>query len=135
MVRTLFASFSLALAAAGFFVESASADDLPVRVDFTFRFDVDFGNRPTYKNLAPWYSYFPYDPHIHGRAAQYPSWPQTWPPVAPMPRKTPAAPIPPVTRMSYQPAPSSVHPVSWSQSAGATSVPSGYQVPSYWYGR
>lgn len=136
MLRSLFVSSAFALIVAGSDVPSASADGLPVRVDFTIRFDVDFDNRPTYKNLAPWYSYFPYDPHIHGRAPQYPSWPQTWPPVAPMPRKTTAAaPIPPATRIGYQPMPTAVQPASWSQAVNPPAPLMSYQVPSYWYGR
>lgn len=105
------------------------ANDFPVRLDFTFRFDVDVGNRPQYKNLAPWYSYFPYDPHIHGRAQQFPNWPQTWPPVAPMPKKAALTPAPTATPVSYRPTYSAVQPASWSQPAGY------YPAPSYWYGR
>jgi hypothetical protein len=90
----------------------------PFNVNFTCRFDIETNDSQLYKNLAPWYTYFPYDPYAQTSATpRFPTWPSTWPPTgAP---KGGAAP------MTYRPAPANAwQPVSYQ-----------YAAPSYWYGR
>src|SRR5688500_6086095 len=83
------------------------ANHPPVTIDFPFRFDVELGNQIPYKSLAPWYTYFPHDPHVHGRAPHYPTWPGTWPPAAAPTGRAPLPPLPApgtpaATRMTWQ---------------------------------
>jgi hypothetical protein len=130
--------FFAALLALGCLASSARAHYYPpVRVDFTFRFDVELTDQTPYKKLAPWYTYFPYDPHVHGPTTHFPTWPTPFPP-APAKKDAmspggPAAPMawyPPYRTVSWQPAacypapayPSAIQPVY-------------FQAPSYWYGR
>lgn len=124
----------LALAVLLFSNAAAYANHPPVTVDFTFRFDVEIGNQQHYKSLAPWYTYFPYDPNIHGRAPHFPTWPPTSPTGAPAPGPTGRVPGPmlpppgaPASRVTWQPQQPMVTPVSYS--------PVYYGAPSYWYGR
>lgn len=99
----------------------------PVKVDFNFRFDVEFQNRPQYKNLAPWYSYFPHDPYVNARPLPYPTWPQAWPPATPGKVELPGPARGPM--VYQQPSYNPIVPTSYAPMSGQ------YAVPSYWYGR
>ncbi|MFO0967646.1 MAG: hypothetical protein U0793_18960 [Gemmataceae bacterium] len=114
MTRRLFAALALALlVVASADVPSADANP-PFTVNFTFRFDVECPQDAMFQNLAPWYTYFPYDPRVAPRAPAFPSWPSTWPPTAPAtPTPTPT----PVSARGWQT-------VSYQQG-----------VPYYWYQR
>lgn len=85
---------------------------MPIRADFVCRFDVRTG--PTALGVnAPWYTYFPYDPHLMAQpqTSPYPPWPSQY----------------------FQAPP----PAGFGQMPGPSIQPTGYpaQVPSYWYGR
>jgi hypothetical protein len=122
-------------------VPSADANP-PVKIDFVFRFDVELASQYPWKNLAPWYTYFPYDPHVHGQAPQYPSWPRTWPPTAPAPKdamgRMMVPMLPPMLPPPTRPAPGT-GPIAYRPMAALTPVsyaqPVYYGAPSYWYGR
>lgn len=104
---------------------SAAQADGPLNIKFTFRVDVENGDSALYKNLAPWYTYFPYDPHANApQATHFPAWPSTWPPAPP--KKDATGGSTPMGAMNYDPrrAMTGWQPVSYS-----------YAVPYYWYGR
>jgi len=110
-------------------------------------------NRPVIQ-LAPWYTYFPLDPHLTagvGGAPHYPDWPQPFPPQpAPQggpsstptftPGYTPIAPRPSPVASSQYGYPQYGYPQYGYPQYGSpqTFQPVGYsnfQPPSYWYGR
>jgi hypothetical protein len=115
MKRTLSAGlFALAVCLAGA-SETQAWHPTPIRVDFTFRFDVQTDHHPT--PSFPWWTYFPYDPHLMtlAPAPDYSHWgaPLLARARQPLPPR-PAAPAPnvvwqpgrtPVQPASYQPAP------------------------------
>lgn len=107
-----------AVAAFAFAPEAPAGDDLPVKVDFVFRFNVRVGPSVMVPaDLPPWHAWFPYDPNMNLHAPQtspYPHWPSPFPPAGAAAR--PGA-------MTYQPA-APVQRVGYPSS-----------VPSYWYGR
>ena len=99
----------------------------PCKINFTLRFDIETPEDDLYRNLAPWYTYFPYDPRSqhHHAPPPYPSWPATWPP-APTPVPT------------SRPTPTPINaPRGWQTVSHQYAVPVSYQyaVPYYWYQR
>jgi hypothetical protein len=114
-------------------VGSVRADDRPLKIDFTWRFDIKYG--PSYMvppNLPPWYLWFPNQPSPVMETAQktpYPNWPTTWPPAG-----TSADGAPPAMRQ----VPRSQAPFGGDMS-GSGFQPTGFaqpqQIPQYWYGR
>jgi len=118
----------LTLAAAGRVDAWGNPPAVQVDAAFDIRFDVRIGPDQMYEPQAPWFTYFPYDPHVHAPpAAGYPAWPQQWPPAAPaLPPRTPmtpgSLPLPP-TNVTYGSHATGWQPVSY------------FQAPSYWYGR
>jgi hypothetical protein len=105
------------------FAAPAQAEGLPlppIKVNVIFRVDVRSVAQP--KPSAPWWAYFPQDPHrmVPGVPA-FPHWPAQVPaqPTA-APRTSDVAP-----NMVYDYAPSAVLPVGYDRGAP----------PSYWYGR
>lgn len=55
-------------------------------------FKIHTPNKAHLKQLAPWYSYFPYDPSVMGpqTGTIYPNWPQPFPPAPQDPKMSPA---------------------------------------------
>lgn len=104
-----------ALGAGGELVAARANDDMPVKVDFIFRFNVRVGSTVMVPpDLAPWYQWFPYDPNMVSQPAQstpYPNW-----------SSAPAA-----SGATTQ------HGAMRSQPIQRVSYPT--QVPSYWYSR
>src|SRR5439155_19059498 len=54
---------------------------IPLKIDFVIRFDVATTSGSAVRPAAPWYTYFPADPHLTAQAGHnpYPNWPQQWP--------------------------------------------------------
>ncbi|MBI3407644.1 MAG: hypothetical protein HY040_04720 [Planctomycetes bacterium] len=112
-----------------------------------FHWNFNCSNRPVIQ-LAPWYTYFPLDPHLTAPSAgtaHYPDWPQPFPP-QPTPQSGSPASAPGYAPPGY--APPGYTPIAPRPSpiaAGNPQVgypqafqPVGYvnfQPPSYWYGR
>lgn len=120
----------------------------PVKIDAGFKawFKIYTPQKMHMKNLAPWYTYFPYDPRLMAppQASVYPTWPQPFPPVAP---QGPAAPgqdrkMPPAdSNLGWAPATPQAAPTPPGPLAGPQLQPVSYYggsflgVPGYWYGR
>lgn len=83
----------------------------PVKVNLTFRVDVRSDHTPPPQ--YPWWTYFPYDPHLMAPASgpTYPNWPQQQAGMRPTSMPLPAAPTPNVTQQYRAPAP--VQPVAY----------------------
>src|SRR4051812_28399072 len=77
-IRLLLGALLTAAAAAATPV-NAGSDEMPVKVDFIFRFNIRVGPSVMVPpDLAPWYMWFPYDPNMITAPAQstpYPHWP------------------------------------------------------------
>lgn len=109
-----------------------------LKVDCTFKVDVKLQD-PYLQNLAPWWTYFPQDPHLMAagsRPSVYPSWPQPFPPETPkdgssMSRPQGQRPPGPMVDRRTPFSPTAQAYPSWVQPAGYYST----QAPSYWYGR
>ena len=125
MIKT--SRLGMALLGLGLFPLAAPANPghwlPPIRVNFTFRFDVHSLAEP--HPSAPWWCYFPQDPHQGSHAAHpaFPHWPAAFPPQA----QPTAAPRTPAAgpNMVYDYLPSPVLPVGYHHAPP----------PSYWYGR
>lgn len=101
MRRQLLRRGWLALLGLAWVLTPAAADawgpPVPVRVDsmFVYKFDVIVGPAAFGRPGAPWYTYFPADPHLMAqpRHNAFPNWPtQPYPPTA-LPGATPVAPL------------------------------------------
>jgi hypothetical protein len=93
-------------------VPAQAWDPAPIRIDFTFRFDVQSDHRPP--PAFPWWTYFPYDPHL-----MQPGWGPAdhhWGPDYAARARQPAPPRPaaPAPNVVWQPrSPTPVRPVSY----------------------
>jgi hypothetical protein len=132
---------------------------IPLKIDFVIRFDVATTSGSAVRPAAPWYTYFPADPHLTAQAGHnpYPNWPQQWPPA-----QVPTEQMPPAEQVPAVPTPDKVVPPPFlPKVAPPPVVPMGYwqprqqqavmyypppalqptyyapqeQVPSYWYVR
>jgi hypothetical protein len=124
-LRTL----GLALAGCLWAASTRAGDDMPVKIDFVFRFDVKCGPSVFVPpDLAPWYMWFPNQPLPPLQAAQtspYPNWPSTWPPS----NQGHAAPRN-YSMTSQAPFGGNLTSPGFQQAG-----PVAMQAPSYWYGR
>lgn len=116
--RILGALVTAALAAAAALPAHAGSDEMPVKVDFIFKFNIRVGPSVMVPpDLAPWYQWFPYDPNLMANPAQstpYPHWPNPYPPADAASQKQGAMTAPQAfQRVGFPPS----------------------QVPSYWYGQ
>ena len=113
-----------------------------VKIDAGFNawFKVYTPQKEAMKNLAPWYTYFPYDPALMSppQRAPFPTWPTQFPPAGHQgtQQNMQAAP-----RMGAYP-PNTPVPAQPGQVAGTLQTPVvlpvgyyGTNVPTYWFGR
>jgi hypothetical protein len=77
---------------------------------------------------APWYTYFPYDPHIHGPGPGFPNWPKQFPPPNGIPDSMSRQPASPPNLMAEPPL------LDGQRGVEQTSYLA-KAIPSYWYGR
>jgi hypothetical protein len=100
----------------------------PVKVNLTFRVDVHSLEHPA--PMYPWWTYFPYDPHLMTPASRphYPNWP------APAPvRQTslPGQPTPPSNIVWQHAAPDAYR----TGAAPGMVQPAGYRLPGFAFDR
>src|SRR5262249_1382474 len=116
----------------------------PVTIDLGWKFHCNIYTVPPVIPSAPWYTYFPYDPHLMSptAASHYPNWPQPFPPNVP---PGPASPVQAPGSSPIAPRPAPGAPQIGSLQIGSPQLanpqslqPVGYmnfQPPSYWYAR
>jgi hypothetical protein len=122
----------------------ALGDNCPLKIDVGVKawFHVDSTYQQMLQNVAPWYTYFPYDPAVMGAPLgnTYPTWPSSSPPPPNLPAPRPAA-ASTGASPTYLPAltPDRQSPTSQRTGPGPVqAVPVSFgtsPVPSYWFPR
>jgi hypothetical protein len=110
----------------------------PVKIDAGIDFRFNVYTVPNVVPRAPWYTYFPYDPHLMAPppGSHYPTWPNPFPP-----RDASTPPSPP-SQGGVPPSPNDYTPLTPRRPSIAATTHalqpvsySAFQTPSYWYGR
>src|SRR5262249_30191227 len=104
----------------------------PVTVDVRWQFSLNIYSTPPVIPTAPWYTYFPYDPHLmspSAGASHSRNGPQPFPPAA-APTSTYPAPTPENTPVAPRPAPVAGAP-QYNPQLGALQFPQSLQPVGY----